>query len=629
MCGIAGHFPQTGPLASETLAPVLKRLKHRGPDNTGTWQNDNLALGHTRLSILDLSVRANQPMVDRNNGNVIVLNGEIYNFLSLKNELEAKGHSFQTDSDTEVVLALYGYYGVDCLGYLRGMFALAIWDEKKQHLFIARDRFGKKPLYYCQNAAGFTFASEIRALVSHSAVGRDIDFEAIDLYLSLEYIPAPWSIYQSVRKLPPATYGIVRNGSLVELVPYWTLTYTQKATEDTKTLLDRVHHELIESVRLRLISDVPLGALLSGGLDSSLIVAMMSRLSRNTVKTFSIGFAANKFNELPFAQKVARHLGTEHHEEIMPAGSLEQLFGVIDHYGEPYADDSALASFLLSRMARTSITVALNGDGGDELACGYSTFRHAKIASFVHQILHNSWKIRRSHIHTLFQASSPFRRFQRTLYYRYIFPESKPILRDERALLGIKERLYRPDFSATLEENIFSWKFDWLARSFDFALNPIERMLWIHNQTALPHGLLTKMDIAAMASSLEVRSPFLDHKLAELCATLPVSLKIRHNQGKYFLKRIALDYLPQEIINRRKQGFAMPLNQWLKEPMSGFMLEIFQDARSGLAEFFETDYIFRLANEHISGLHNHWVILWRLLNFAIWLINEREARGSV
>ncbi|MBA4357302.1 MAG: asparagine synthase (glutamine-hydrolyzing) [Desulfovibrio sp.] len=623
MCGICGHVRLPGGSGARgidpaALEPVLGLLGHRGPDQTGRWhdQGEGVALGHTRLAILDLDPRAGQPMHDPHTGNVLVFNGEIYNFRALRADLEKKGETFRTTGDTEVLLALYRVHGRDCLKLLRGMFALALWDAAKRELFLARDRLGKKPLVYFDgpptaNGGGLVFASELRALRAHPLCPTKMDPEALDLYLSLGYVPAPRSILNGVQKLPPA-HCAVYNAQGLRVWRWWDVDYRAKIDVSEAEALDLAWAALRESVRLRLESDVPLGLLLSGGVDSSLVAATLAELCPGQAQAFSIGFDEKKYNELPHAQAVARHLGLSLTHEIMPPATLELLPEVAQRYGEPYADDSALPSLFLCRMARRHITVALGGDGGDELCCGYPTYRHARVATA---------------LNALFPAAPPpddtLRRLAaapralREFLAANLWPETKPLLRDEPRQRPLKTRLYSPEARVRLARVHADWFLPWLGRSLEHAAGPVERMLYIDNATCLPDDLLVKMDIASMAASLEVRSPLLDHTLIELFASLPVGLKVRGGETKYLLKKMAERVLPRDILYRRKQGFDLPIREWMAGPMHGFVMDALSSADPALSEHINMDAALTIAREHASGT-NRKNMLWRLLMLALW-----------
>jgi asparagine synthase (glutamine-hydrolysing) len=375
MCGIAGHVDFGKGSSLDATRDLVAGIRHRGPDDQGLWASHNglCALGHARLSVIDLSPLGHQPMFDPETGNCIVFNGEVYNFDELRRQCEALGDHFRSQSDTEVILALYRRHGVDCLGYLRGMFALAIWDAQQERLFFARDRVGKKPLNYALTKRGIVFCSEIHPLSRHPEVSREMDTEALEMYLQVQAIPAPWTIYGQIRKLPPAHYAVFDRSGLT-LKPYWAVNYLHTTEFSDDEALEAFEAKLTEAVKLRMISDVPLGALLSGGVDSSVVVALMAKLSSIPVSTFSIGFREEKFNELPYADQVARICQTDHHSKIVEGHVGDLLPLLARHYGEPFADSSAIPSFHVSRVARRHVTVVLNGDGGDELLGGYSRY---------------------------------------------------------------------------------------------------------------------------------------------------------------------------------------------------------------------------------------------------------------
>ncbi|MBU1040307.1 MAG: asparagine synthase (glutamine-hydrolyzing) [Proteobacteria bacterium] len=631
MCGICGHVRLNvgggagagqGAPAPGGLAPMLALLGHRGPDQTDSWLEHSgaVALGHTRLSILDLDPRAGQPMHDPHTGNVIVFNGEIYNFRALKAELEAQGEVFRTTGDTEVLLALYRRHGRDCLPMLRGMFAFALWDAGRRELFLARDRLGKKPLVYFDGPHGLVFASEIRALRAHplcpaQGSAEGLDPVALDLYLSLGYVPAPRTILSGVAKLPPA-HCAVYDASGLRLWRWWDVDYREKIDVGEAEALDLAWDCLRESVRLRLESDVPLGLLLSGGVDSSLVAAVLADLCPGQASAFCIGFDEKKYNELPHAQAVAQHLGLNLTFEIMPPATLEALPEIALRYGEPYADDSALPSLFLSRMARRHITVALGGDGGDELALGYPTYRHAKVASAIHAVLPLS-PPKDSSLRRLATARNRAARARREFLAANVWPETKPLLKTEPRGWPLKARLYTPEARTRLAGAYADWFLPWLGRSFEHAANPLERMLYIDNATCLPDDLLVKMDIASMAASLEVRSPLLDHKLIELFAALPASLKVRKGETKHLLKKMAERVLPKDILYRRKQGFDLPIREWMAGPMHGFVMDALSSADPALAAHINMDAAKDIAREHADG-KNRKNMLWRLLMLALW-----------
>lgn len=568
MCGLAGHVAFGPPPDLGAVQSMSDGIAHRGPDDQGIWIDPTgcCALAHRRLSIIDLSPLGHQPMLDPLTGNALVFNGEIYNFRELRNECEAAGDRFRSGSDTEVILALYRRHGTGCLRFLRGMFAIALWDAREQRLFLARDRVGKKPLHYARIGRSIVFCSEIHPLSRHPEVDRAMDPEALALYLQLQAVPAPWTIYKHVRKLPPAHFAIFdRDGLRIE--QYWNVDYRPKLELGEMEALEAFEEKLTEAVRLRLISDVPLGALLSGGVDSSVVVALMAKLASEPVRTFSIGLDEQGFNELPYAAQAAEACGTRHHPEVI-AGDVEHLLPLlVRHYGEPYADSSAVPSFHVSAAARRHVTVVLNGDGGDELLGGYGRYAvpdfsiraGARVSEFLGPrrlvALMPFWANARS-----FPA-----RALRRLCRDFMSPEMGGLL----MFMGYwNDSLRRQLLDEPVDDGLLQrWRLQWLEQAFAYAGNPIDRMLWLDNRTYLPDDLLVKMDIASMHCGLETRSPLLDHKVIEFCAQLPVHLKVQRRTGKYLLKRLAEKYFPRDFVHRRKMGFGIPVADWLRGPL--------------------------------------------------------------
>lgn len=617
MCGIAGQIHWKGGTDPDEVNNMVSGLFHRGPDDKGIWSSANgiCTLGHARLSIIDLTMAGHQPMMDELTGNVIVFNGEIYNFRSLRKDCEAAGYVFKSHSDTEVILALYRRLGVGCLNLLRGMFALVIWDEKRQHLFMARDRVGKKPLNYALNKDGIVFCSEIYPLSKHLAVSREMDMEGLELYLQLQYIPAPWTIYQHIRKLPPAHYAIF-NRSGFSLNCYWNIDYSIKIVITEQDALDGLEEKLTEAVRLRMISDVPLGALLSGGVDSSLVVALMAKLSGKPIRTYSIGFREEAFNELPFARQAADICGTIHQPEIVE-GDVEHLLPVMArHYGEPFADSSAVPSFLVSQVARAHVTVAMNGDGGDELLGGYPRYclSSAKLraAAMTPNVL-SAQTLTGLAAHLSTARNIPAR-LVRKLVTEYGWPELRSV-----AMYGgfwnDRERLHLMGLNAH-PHLLPRWRTQWLEGAQRYGINPVDRMLWYDNRTYLDGDLLVKMDIAAMHCGLETRSPLLDHEVIEYCASLPVNFKVNNGKGKYLLKKLTQRYYPAEFVNRQKMGFGIPLATWLRGPLRMILEEIVRDPQT--MSPLNTQFAIRFLDEFLYQEIDHSSRLWALLMYGLW-----------
>ena len=615
MCGIAGHIRFTEQPSAQHVAALVRGISHRGPDDSGLWVSPgkDCVLGHARLSIIDLSPLGHQPMVDTETGNSLVFNGEIYNFQMLRKECEAAGETFRSHSDTEVILALYRRHGVACLAKLRGMFAFALWDERHKSLFLARDRVGKKPLNYAMTQRGLIFASEIDPLAHHPELSRQMDEEALDLYLQLQYIPAPWSIYKSIRKLPPAHYAIYDHGGLL-IQKYWDVSYHATFNMSEQDALDGLEEKLKEAIRLRMIADVPLGALLSGGVDSSVVVALMAGQSREPVKTYSIGFKEEAFNELPYAQMVADRCRTEHYPEIVDGAVEPLLCDIVRHYGEPYADSSAIPSFHVCRTARKHVTVVMNGDGGDELLGGYPRYWLQQLSVTTGRLLGN--------LHTperlaefavgLDKAQSVTARLRRKWLLRVAHPELQSIIMYS-AFWNDEERALLLDRTSSL---LHRWRSKWLGDVRGAAANPIDRMLWIDNRTYLPGDLLVKMDIASMHCGLEARSPLLDHEVIEFCASLPVDLKVQGGTGKYLLKKLAERYLPKEVIYRRKMGFAIPAAHWLRGRLAPLIEEVLFDA--SLMEPLNGAVIRKTVKEFGEQHKDHSSRIRALLMYGLW-----------
>ena len=576
-------------------------------------------LGHARLSIIDLSSAGHQPMLDLETGNSIVYNGEIYNFQEQRDELVASGYQFHSNTDTEVLLALYRRYGVDCLERLRGMFAFAIWDESKRRLFMARDRVGKKPFAYALTPRGIVFSSEIDPLVRHPLVDSTIDVEGLELYTHLQCIPDPWTIYRSIRKLPPAHYALFDDKGF-RIEEYWNIDYTQKLEISEEDALDTFDEKLREATKLRTISDVPLGVLLSGGVDSSLIVALMAQMQDTPVDTFSIGFSEKEFNELPYAQQVADRYATNHHPKVLTP-DVESLIDTIAlRHGEPFADVSAVPSFYVCKAARQHVTVALVGDGGDELLGGYAKYQLSPLGLRLSRALapRTSPENLARLIPSLIDDNSLPTKIRRRIIRRYLFPEIESHYKTPYFTDLVRARLLRQTRSGELGPSplLENYRTLSLQKARVYADEPIERMLWMDHHGYLASDLLPKMDIASMHCSLETRAPFLDHKVIEFCASLPVHFKVRDRTGKYLLKKLAERYLPREILYRRKMGFGIPLADWLRGPLQTMARDLLNNSElmapldSGVVQE-------ELAAFYDRG-EDHAARIWTLLMYAKW-----------
>jgi asparagine synthase (glutamine-hydrolysing) len=619
MCAIAGIFSSSG--ISEEQKASLKRMgdvmTHRGPDGEGYHVESSIGLVHRRLSIIDVE-GGGQPLCNEDGTIWIVFNGEIYNYIELREQLIQKGHVFKTSSDTEVIVHLYEEKGESFVEYLRGMFAIALWDNADKRLVLVRDRLGKKPLYYaaCKNA--FVFASEIKALLQLPDVPRDIDNEAIVDYFSLLYIPAPKSIFRSVRKVRPAHMVIVDEDGYREKC-YWDLSFDQAEEKTEDQWCEELIGTLEESVRLRLRSDVPLGAFLSGGVDSSAVVALMSAMDSGAINTCSVGFDEKEFDESGYASSFAQRLATRHHEETVRPDALAILDKLAWHYDEPFADSSAVPTYYVSRAARRHVTVALSGDGGDENFAGYRRYHHDLVENRFRSLVPEG--IRKPLFGTLgaiypkldwaprmVRAQATFRAFSRNPVEGYFYSVS-----------GIKPELKSALLSRELYQQVNGYGPIELFR--DYYARPtnadhLSRLQYLDIKTYLVDDILVKVDRASMANSLEVRCPILDHRFMELVARIPSSLKLRNGRGKYIFKKALTPILPQEILLRQKQGFAVPLSAWFRDEIKNFTADIIlgPDPLGVL----NGKVVESLWNKHQSGSRDYSTPLWTILMYRLW-----------
>lgn len=540
MCGIAGKFSfsDTHLPTREEIAAMNAAQQSRGPDDEGVFVEGRIGLGHQRLSILDLSPLGHQPMTDSSGRYIMTFNGEIYNFLDLRKSLEAKGVRFKSHSDTEVILELYKEKGPGCLQDLRGMFALAIFDRQEKRLFLARDRIGKKPLKYFLGKDFFAFASTFPALHALPSVSREIDLKGMDQFLTYQYVPHPGSIFKDLHKLPPGHFLMVKGNGEMSITNYHQFSFEQQQELSEQQWEEAVENTLSDSVRLRLISDVPVGALLSGGIDSSLVVALMAKHSKTPVKTFSVGFEDKKLNELPFARLLADQYGTDHHELMVTADLLSELSNLLKSYDEPFADPSALPSLLICQLTSQHVKVALTGDGGDEAFGGYDRYRF---------LLYQTW------LNPFSNPESVYRSWMQ------IIPDT---WRKKLYTKELFEELGCASFTLPHEE-----------------LPVLSRAILSDLSSYLPGDLLVKMDMASMKHSLEIRCPFLDQELFALSVRMPSALKIRHFKTKVLLKNIAKKYLPEKLLRRGKQGFKVPLRKWFSGPFRSQLSEALLDPK--------------------------------------------------
>jgi asparagine synthase (glutamine-hydrolysing) len=620
MCGIAGIVRRDGaPVDRELLARMNEAIRHRGPDDDGFYFNDGVGLAMRRLSIIDLKT-GKQPIHNQDQTAWIVFNGEIYNYRELRAELEKLGHTFYTDSDTEAIVHAYDQYGTDCPNHLRGMFAFAIWDTHAKSLFLARDRVGKKPLLYALVDGQLVFGSEFAAVLLHPDVSRDVDFEAIHYYLSFLCVPAPLTAYRAIRKLEPGHSLLWRNGEL-KLERYWQPDFSKKLKISETEAGERVVELLREAVRVRLMAEVPLGAFLSGGIDSSAVVALMSEESSGPVKTFSIGFEEQDFSELHHARRVAEHVGADHHEFIVRPNAMEVLPMLVEHYGEPYADSSAIPTYYVSRETRQYVTVALNGDGGDECFAGYERYAAMNLAEKYASL---PGVLRKGVIENLAAALPAFEGGRNPLRSVKRFVAAASLPRVDRYLHWVsafREADKRELYSDSLRNETAS--FDtadvlapWFAKANGAGI--IDASLLTDTMTYLPNDLLVKVDIASMAVSLEARSPFLDHHVIEFAASLPENLKARGLTTKYLLKRVLKKLVPEENLTRRKMGFGVPIGHWFRGSMQPFLRETLFSEKALGRGLFRSEVVRHIVDEHISGRRDHAHRLWTLLMLELW-----------
>jgi asparagine synthase (glutamine-hydrolysing) len=619
MCGIGG-FVESADAASpygldESRALVHRMcdvIRHRGPDDEGVLVQEGIALGMRRLSIIDLST-GHQPIHNEDRSVWIVFNGEIYNFRELRAQLEAAGHRFYTSTDTEVIVHAYEQWGTQAIGRLRGMFGLAIWDARAKSLLVARDRIGIKPLYYCAVNGRLYFGSELKSLLEPSDVPRDLDADALDHYLSFLYTPRDGSIFKAIRKLPPGHLLTWTNGALA-IERYWQLPADEAYRGSEADAVRDLRAVLRDAVQSHLMSDVPLGAFLSGGIDSSLVVGLMSETSGTRVKTFSIGFDEPAFDELEHARRVAQHFGTDHHELVVRPDAVSILDRLVAHFDEPFADSSAIPTWYVSEMARRHVTVVLSGDGGDELFGGYDRYvPHPRVIAFDRyspRALRRVAAIAASRLPHGARGKNFLRHVGRDDHGRYLdairffSADEKPALLTRE----VRSQLDGPDPETRL------------ARHFErFAHLPWpSQMMKFDAETYLPEDVLTKVDRMSMAHSIESRVPLLDNDVIDFAASLPASMKIKNGRRKHVLKEVAATLLPQDILNRRKQGFGVPLGVWFRGNLRELFADTLLSSTTLQRGYFEPVFVRQLVDEHLAGKRDHTLRLWQLVIFERW-----------
>ncbi|MBZ5695434.1 MAG: amidotransferase 1, exosortase A system-associated [Acidobacteriia bacterium] len=618
MCGICGIFEYER--RTDILTDVVRRMNqtmiHRGPDDGGVFVGPGIGLGHRRLSIIDLA-GGHQPMSNEDGTVWVLLNGEIYNYPELHADLLQRGHKFASKSDTEAIVHLYEDYGEECFAKLRGMFSIAIWDSRHRKLVLARDRVGKKPLFYAADHKRILFGSELKALLAGDSLPREMDEHALSDYFSFGYIPAPKTIYRSVRKVMPGHY-LVASANGVRETCYWDISFANVEQHTEAEWGEMLRHELCEATRIRLMSDVPLGAFLSGGIDSSSVVAMMSHLMKRAVTTCSIGFTEEKYNEGEYARQVSKLFSTDHHEEVVEPNAVDIVDKLAWHYDEPFADSSAIPTYYVSKIARSHVTVALGGDGGDENFAGYRRYKldyyENRLRSHVPAALRRTvfgplgrWYPALAWAPRVFRAKATFQSLSRSPLEGY-FNSISYFRPDDKA------RLFTSDFRSRLggydSMDVFRHYYD-RADTDD----PLSKIQYVDIKTYLTDDILTKVDRASMAVSLEVRAPLLDHKLMERVAAIPSSLKLHNGTGKYILKKSLEPVLPENILYRAKQGFAIPLDIWFKRELKDMAHRVIVETDDGILD---KRFLKKIWDQHQKGYYDRSALLWATLMFRKW-----------
>ena len=629
MCGIAGWINlenNRGANQSEAvLHSMCERMKHRGPDSEGLWTDETVALGMRRLSVIDLHT-GEQPVYSEDKSVVVMMNGELYNYREVRADLEKRGHKFVTSSDTEILPHLYEEYGEAMLDEINGMFAFVLWDKRKQKLLIARDKFGEKPLYYGVFDGKLIFASEPKVLLANLSVKAEINLDSLRQYLSFDYVPAPNSIYKGISKLPAAHFLTVERGE-IKTRRYWNLTWQKPGREQGRTLessAEELRELLADAVRMRLVADVPLGILLSGGVDSSTVAAFATQFSSEKVKTFSIGFEEDSFDESKFARQVATHLNTEHYEEKL---SVEKAADLISEIGtwldEPMSDGSLIPTLLLSKFVRKHVTVALGGDGGDEIFAGYPMYFAHKVANFYNSVpsflrngliepIVNNLPVSNKNLSFDYKAK------------RFVAASKYDLVTRHHSWFGSfsideQSQLLSKDVLAQTSNDIYKGAKELL--EICDAANEIEQMQFLDINFYMAEDILTKVDRASMSVSLEVRAPFLDPRVAQFAANIPLEYKLKGNKGKYILKKAVEPLLPKNILHRPKKGFGIPIAEWLKGRLNPLMHSMLDAKRLNEQGLFNAEFVQKLMKEHETNAASHHKQLWTLLVFQLWFDN--------
>lgn len=628
MCGICGiyGFRGLGPQAEGLTKKMCAVMVHRGPDDEGYYSDGKVSLGMRRLSIIDL-VTGHQPISNEDKSVWVVYNGEIYNFPELRKELVQKGHTFATKSDTEVIVHLYEEEGEDFVSRLNGMFAIALWDKKENKLVLVRDRLGIKPLHYWQSEDTLVFSSEIKSILQ-AGYPRELDFDGMSRFFTFEYVPAPQTIFEGIKKLLPGHMMIIR-GSMIQVNPYWDVKHERGPNflENEDAMLDEIYERLKESVKKRLISDVPLGVFLSGGMDSSSITALMSEVAVSKIKTFSIGFKEKTFNELRYAKIVADRFQTDHQEFVVESKLVKDLVPkLIEYLDEPLADASIIPTYIISKLARQYVTVALAGEGGDELFAGYDTYKayqvarlYRKVPKFIRDGLIKNfiWTLPASKKRLSFEFKA--KKFISGIDYP---PEISNIIWWGAYSPEAKAKLFSRDIQARWQEDLFA------PVSFHLyncsAEDTVNRLGYLDLKLYLQDDLLVKTDRMSMANSLEIRVPFLDHTFVEYAASIPSDLKLKGLRTKHILKKAMAPYLPPEILSRKKIGFDIPLGVWIRNELKDFVMDVLSPTNLNKHGFFNPAAVEKCLKEHLQGAHNHRQLLWPLIIFQFWYNHYME-----
>jgi asparagine synthase (glutamine-hydrolysing) len=618
MCGIAGMYNPRGPIDEELLNRMCRAIEHRGPDSGGTHVEPGVGLGARRLAIIDIE-GGDQPMFNEDGTVSVVMNGEIYNHVELRQQLLERGHRFRSRVDTEVLVHLYEDRGERLVEDLRGMFAFAIWDGRRSCLVLGRDRVGKKPLFWAQRGPVLLFASELRSLLQDPELARDLDPRAIDAYLALQYVPHPMSAFRNVRKLPPASVLRIEHAGF-NVRRYWRLDHSKKLDIGEEEFEERIRAELREATRIRLMSEVPLGAFLSGGIDSSAVVAAMAEFSHTPVKTFSIGFPDRDFDEVHYARLVAKRFATDHHEFEVRPEALSIIPKLARHYGEPFADPSAIPTFYLAELTSRYVTVALNGDGGDESFAGYRRYIRGRRLRALDKL---PTPVSGAGARLLELAGKG--RQERSLRGRAVrlaeVAAMEPWERYASSLISFDRRQRDALLSDDFRRSLGGWRAEgilanaWVGSS---AQQLVDRMMEVDIETYLPGDLLPKVDIATMAHSLEARSPFLDHVLMELAASLPAKSKLDGATSKRVLKSALRGTVPDEILDRPKMGFGVPLSSWFRHELREFPGDRLLDPSVDRHGYLQRAPIEQMIREHQAGSVDHSLRLWVLLQLDAW-----------